>query len=122
MEPSFSRNETLKIRWEKLTRQLTDQFSDGETIDVEGILYLIGVQEVGQLHKRFKKDDNVNLIHVGICTVLEPLGYYAFEYFDPDGWPHFKLLEPLPHLKPGEQSVLIKEAIVDYFIEKEVIQ
>jgi len=122
MEPSFSRNETLKIRWEKLTCQLTDQFSDGETIDVEGILYLIGVQEVGQLHKRFKKDDNVNLIHVGICTVLEPLGYYAFEYFDPDGWPHFKLLEPLPHLKPGEQSVLIKEAIVDYFIEKEVIQ
>ena len=122
MEPSFSRNETLKIRWEKLTRQLTDQFSDGETIDVEGILYLIGVQEVGQLHKRFKKDDNVNLIHVGICTVLEPLGYYAFEYFDPDGWPHFKLLEPLPHLKPGEQNVLIKEAIVDYFIEKEVIQ
>lgn len=122
MEPSFSRNETLKIRWEKLTRQLTDQFSDGETIDVEGILYLIGVQEVGQLHKRFMKDDNVNLIHVGICTVLEPLGYYAFEYFDPDGWPHFKLLEPLPHLKPGEQSVLIKEAIVDYFIEKEVIQ
>jgi len=101
---------------------LTDQFSDGETIDVEGILYLIGVQEVGQLHKRFKKDDNVNLIHVGICTVLEPLGYYSFEYFDPDGWPHFKLLEPLPHLKPGEQSVLIKEAIVDYFIEKEVIQ
>ncbi len=122
MEPSFSRNETLKIRWEKLTRQLTDQFSDAEAIDVEGILYLIGVQEVGQLHKRFKKDDNVNLIHVGICTVLEPLGYYAFEYFDPDGWPHFKLLEPLPHLKPGEQSVLIKEAIVDYFIEKEVIQ
>ena len=122
MEPSFSRNETLKIRWEKLTCQLTDQFSDGETIDVEGILYVIGVQEVGQLHKRFKKDDNVNLIHVGICTVLEPLGYYAFEYFDPDGWPHFKLLEPLPHLKPGEQSVLIKEAIVDYFIEKEVIQ
>ena len=122
MEPSLSRNETLKIRWEKLTCQLTDQFSDGETIDVEGILYLIGVQEVGQLHKRFKKDDNVNLIHVGICTVLEPLGYYAFEYFDPDGWPHFKLLEPLPHLKPGEQSVLIKEAIVDYFIEKEVIQ
>ena len=122
MESSFSRNETLKIRWEKLTRQLTDQFSDAEAIDVEGILYLIGVQEVGQLHKRFKKDDNVNLIHVGICTVLEPLGYYAFEYFDPDGWPHFKLLEPLPHLKPGEQSVLIKEAIVDYFIEKEVIQ
>lgn len=122
MESSFSRNELLKTRWENLTQQLTDQFSDGAEIDIEGILYLIGVQELGQLHKRFKKDDNVNLIHIGICTVLEPLGFYAFDYYDLEGWPHFKLLEPLPSLKPGEQSLMMKEAIVDYFIEKEVIQ
>lgn len=122
METSFSRNELLKTRWENLTQQLTDQFSDAAAIDIEGILYLIGVQELGQLHKRFKKDDNVNLIHIGICTVLEPLGFYAFDYYDLEGWPHFKLLEPLPALKPGEQSLMMKEAIVDYFIEKGVIQ
>jgi len=32
------------------------------------------------------------------------------------------LLEELPVLKPGEQTVLMKEAIVDYFLEKDLIQ
>ena len=40
----------------------------------------------------------------------------VFDYFDEDGWPHYKILEQLPTLKAGEQSVLMKEAIVNYFI------
>ncbi len=43
------------------------------------------------------------------------------DFFDEDGWPHYKVLEQLPPLKAGEQSVLMKEAIVQYFIEKQVI-
>ncbi len=117
-----ARNTQLKARWEALINKLTDQFSDGESIDVEGILYLIGLQELGQLHKRFKKDDNVNLIHIGICTVLEPYGYYEFSHFDEQRWPHFNLKAELPSLKPGEQALLMKEAIVDYFLEKDLIQ
>jgi hypothetical protein len=31
------------------------------------------------------------------------------------------MLETLPHLKAGEQSVLMKEAIVNYFLETEYI-
>jgi len=80
------------------------------------------LQELGKIHQRFKKDDNVNIIHIGICTVLEPFGYYAFDFYDDEGWPHFVLLEELPVLKPGEQTVLMKEAIVDYFLEKDLIQ
>lgn len=119
---SNSRDHLLKARWEQLTQCLSDQFSETEDIDIEGILYLIGLQELGKLHQRFKKDDNVNIIHIGICTVLEPFGYYSFDFYDDDGWPHFKLVEALPHLKAGEQSLLMKEAVVDYFLEKEVIQ
>jgi hypothetical protein len=117
----ITRDEILKKRWESLLEILTNQFSETETIDVEGILYLIGIQELGKIHQRFKKDDNVNIIHIGICRVLEPYGYYRFDFYDDDGWPHFSLEEELPPLKSGEQSVLIKEAIVDYFLEKEVI-
>lgn len=116
------RDQELKHRWDTIVLFLTDKFSETESIDIEGILYLIGLQEVGKIHQRFKKDDNVNIIHVGICTVLEPFGYYSFDYFDEQGWPHFKLVEELPALKPGEQSLLMKEAIVDYFLEKDVIQ
>jgi len=117
-----TRDQLLKTRWNAVLDFLTEKFSETETIDIEGVLYLVGLQELGKIHQRFKKDDNVNIIHIGICTVLEPFGYYAFDFYDEDGWPHFKLVEELPVLKPGEQSVLMKEAIVDYFLEKEVIQ
>ena len=116
-----NRDPKLKQRWDTLVELLTEKFSDAAPIDVEGILYLIGLQEFGKPHERFKKEDNVNLIHIGICVVLEPYGYYRFDHYDAQGWPHFELIEALPHLKSGEQSLLIKSAIVDYFIKQEVI-
>ena len=116
------RDQKLKERWDRLIHILSERFSEGEVLDVEGILYLVGLQELGQVHRKMKKDDNVNLIHIGICTVLEPFGYYRFDFFDEEGWPHFELLEELPPLKPGEQSVLMKEALVEYFLKRELIQ
>jgi hypothetical protein len=122
VQKSQSRDKKLKERWDQLLIVLTERFSDGEALDVEGVLYLIGLQELGQVHQKMKKDDNVNLIHVGICIVLEPYGYYRFDFFDEEGWPHFELLEALPPLKPGEQSILMKEALVAYFLKRELIQ
>ena len=122
MHKNSSRDEKLKDRWDDLVVFLTDKFSDSETLDIEGVLYLVGMQELGQVHREMRKDDNVNLIHIGICSVLEPYGYYRFDYYDDDGWPHFELLEPLPPLKPGEQSILMKEALVNYFLKLEIIQ
>ena len=122
MQKVTTRDQLLKDRWEKLVEVLTDKFSDGAPLDVEGMLYLIGLQELGQIHRKFKKDDNIDLIHIGICTALEPFGYYRFDFFDAQGWPHFELTEELPPLKAGEQSVLMKEAIVEYFLNREVIK
>lgn len=117
----MARDELLKTRWEAIVSFLSNRFADGETLDLDAIIYLIGLQELGQLHRKFKKDEKVNLMHIAICRLLEPYGYYEFEYFDEEGWPHYKVLEQLPPLKAGEQSVLMKEAIVLYFLEKEVI-
>ena len=117
-----SRDKKLKDRWDRLVNVLSERFSEAEKLDVEGVLYLVGLQELGQIHQKMKKDDNVNLIHIGICTVLEPYGYYRFDFYDEEGWPHFELLEALPDLKPGEQSILIKEALVGYFLKRELIQ
>jgi hypothetical protein len=117
----MARDEKLKERWDNLVKLLSDQFADGDPLDLDSIIYLIGVQELGQLKRKFKKDDKVNLIHIAICRLLEPYGYYEFEFFDDDGWPHYKTIEALPILKAGEQTVLMKEAVVGYFLEKEVI-
>ena len=117
----MARDEKLKERWTELVKKLSDQFADGDSLDLDAIIYLIGVQELGQLHRDFKKDEKVNLMHIAICRLLEPYGYYEFDFFDEDGWPHYTLKESLPSLKAGEQSVLMKEAIVQYFLEKEYI-
>ncbi|MAN59870.1 MAG: hypothetical protein CMC08_08565 [Flavobacteriaceae bacterium] len=117
----MARDEQLKERWENLVTTLGRRFADGDTLDLDAIIYLVGVQELGQVHRKFKKDDKVNLMHIAICRLLEPFGYYEFEFFDDEGWPHYKIVEQLPVLKAGEQSVLMKEAIVQYFLEKELI-
>ncbi len=118
----MSRDEQLKQRWNNVVEKLSIQFADGDTLDLDAIIYLIGVQELGQLHRDYKKDDKINLIHIAVCKLLEPYGYYEFDYFDEQGWPHYKTIEELPHLKAGEQSVLMKEAIVNYFLETEFIE
>ena len=117
----MSRDAQLKERWEQLVTILSNQFSQGEDLDLDAIIYLIGVQELGKVHNEYKKDEKLNLMHIAICRLLEPYGFYEFEFFDEEGWPHYKVKEELPPLKAGEQSVLMKEAIVSYFLEKEYI-
>lgn len=117
----MARDEQLKERWNIVQKKLSDQFADGELMELDAIIYLIGVQELGQPHRRYKKDHKLDLMHIAICTLLEPYGYYEFDYYDEEGWPHFKVKEQLPTLKAGEQTVLMKEAIVQYFMEKEYI-
>ena len=117
----MARDEILKQRWDLLVKNLSTQFADGEALELDAIIYLVGVQELGQLHRSFKKDEKVNLMHIAICRLLEPYGYYEFDFIDEDGWPHYKVKEQLPTLKAGEQSVLMKEAIVNYFLEREFI-
>lgn len=113
----MSRDIQLKERWELLVEKLSKKFADGEPLDLDAIIYLIGVQELGQLHNTYKKDHKLDLMHIAICKLLEPYGFYEFDFVDDDGWPHYKVKAQLPHLKAGEQSILMKEAIVNYFVE-----
>lgn len=123
LPPSImSRDKQLKERWENVVNILSNQFADGEELDLDAIIYLIGVQELGKVKQTFKKDEKINLMHIAICRLLEPYGYYEFDFYDNDGWPHYKVKEELPPLKAGEQTVLMKEAIVHYFLERELIE
>ncbi|WP_333693387.1 hypothetical protein [Flavobacterium sp.] len=118
----MSRDTQLKERWENVVNILSNQFADGDELDLDAIIYLIGVQELGKVKQTFKKDEKINLMHIAICRLLEPYGYYEFDFYDNDGWPHYKVKEELPPLKAGEQTVLMKEAIVHYFLDNELIK
>ena len=111
----MARDEKVKIQWEEVQNKVSEKFGGDEKMDLDAIIYLIGIQELGKGYKKFSKDDKLNIMHISICKLLEPFGYYEFDYFDEDGWPHYKVLDELPTLKSGEQSVLMKEAVVMYF-------
>ena len=106
-------NVELEQDWTKMVKELSLQF--GQELDLPGILFLIGVQELGRGYKIFSKDEKVELMHVAVCKLLESFGYYEFAGRDAQGWPHWNLNEKLPPLKPMQQELLVKEAIVEYF-------
>ncbi len=117
----MARDIQLKERWEELIERLSCQFADGDPLELDAVIYLVGVQELGQYNRKYKKDDKLDLMHIAICRLLEPYGYYEFDFFDEEGWPHYIVKEELPPLKAGEQAALMKEAIVGYFLEKRYI-
>lgn len=108
-------------KWKQIEKFFEQNFTDGETPDLDTILFLIGVQELGQGKRKFKKDEKLNLLHIAVCRVLEPFGFYRFDGLDPDGWPHFEFIEELPPLKTNEQTLLMKHAIIQYFEDQKII-
>ena len=108
-------NSELKIKWANLKAKLSKDFSDDQLIDLDAIIFLIGLQELGQFQKKFNKQKKLEILHIAVCKLLSDYGYYQLEYIDQEGWPHYMLNENLPNLKPGEQTILIKKAIINYF-------
>lgn len=106
-------DETLKEDWNTLMKKMELQF--GEGIELEGLLLLIGTQELGKGYKKFTKDEKLDVLHVALCTLLAPLGYYKFTGKDNDGWPHWDAVTNLPTLSPGDQQRMVKRAIINYF-------
>ena len=111
----------LKTKWNNLKTKLSVDFSENEIIDLDSIIFLIGIQELGQFQKRFNKQKKLEVIHIAVCKLLSDYGYYEYDYTDNDGWPHYKLIKKLPNLKAGEQTILMKKAIINYFMKSNYI-
>jgi len=103
----------LQARWWKLEEKLMERF--GKKPDMESILFLVGVQELGDIREKFTKEQKQDLMHVAVCTLLTPSGFYEMEGADEDGWPHFRQLKPLPVMDLREQENFMKDHVLLYF-------
>ena len=96
--------ENIVERWRSVEALMLERF--GKIPDLEGILYLVGINEVGvNPAGKFTKEQKQDLMHVAVCTLLSKEGYY--EFTGRDGWPHFKALLL--------QELLLKECVIKYF-------
>jgi hypothetical protein len=98
----------------KVLEQLMDK-RFGEPADLTAMIFTVGLQEVGQVFEGLKKDAKLDVMHVGVCTVLEPMGYYKTLGTDDDGWPHFEQTTKIPAVGKADQELLMKRALVEYF-------
>jgi len=113
----FKRDLDLDRKWNSLLDGL-ESIVGKKPKDLNGVLFLIGVQELGHGTKIFSKEEKQDLMHIGICKVLSLSGYYELEGLDKEGWPHWKLIKKLPHFDLLEQEKLLKMHVIEYF-EKE---
>ena len=82
---------------------------------METILFLIGIQEFGDIKEKFTKEQKQDLMHIAVCSLLSPSGFYELDSVDQDGWPHFRQLKPMPDMNAIEQENFLKDQILLYF-------
>ncbi|HUH33463.1 MAG TPA: hypothetical protein VLZ28_05880 [Daejeonella sp.] len=104
----------INIKFRELQERIASDF-DNEKPDLKVLLFLIGVQELGQGPRKFSKRQKEELMHIANCRLFSELGFYELEGLDQDGWPHWKLVKPIPAYTLLEQEMVLKSLMVTYF-------
>lgn len=107
----------INSKWKRLIEIIIEEFEpDGEP-DLNAILFLIGIQELGQGPRKFGKRQKEELMHIATCRLLSEMGFYELQGLDQDGWPHWKQIKQIPAYATLEQEMLLKSLVVNYFSE-----
>lgn len=114
----YQKDLDLQRKWSRLTKSLEEPVGKRPK-DLNAVLFLIGMQELGKGAINFSKEEKQDLMHIAICKIMSLAGYYELLGTDQDGWPHWKLIKKLPHFDLMEQEKLLKGLILDYF-EQEI--
>jgi hypothetical protein len=109
----------LQVRWWKLEEKLMQRF--GKKPDLESVLFLIGLQELGASQEKYTKEQKQDLMHVAVCTVLSSSGYYELEGVDKDGWPHFRQLKEIVPMPLKQQEDFLKDHVLLYFQQEQFL-
>ena len=110
----YKKDLELEREWVQVLYKLKE-VTGKRPADLNSVLFLIGVQELGMGAKTFSKEEKQDVMHIAICKVLSLAGYYELEGTDEEGWPHWKLKKKLPRFDLLEQEKLLKIQIIDYF-------
>lgn len=113
----YKKDLELERQWISLLEQLGVDFGK-KPGSLESVLFLVGVNELGQGVRAFSKEDKQDLMHIAICKLLSQSGFYELEGLDESGWPHWKLVKELPHFDLLEQEKLLKMHILEYFVKE----
>ena len=106
----------LDFDWLRIRHYVKDQMNRPTLPDLNAVLYLIGIQELGRWEADgFTKEQKQDLMHVAICELLTYDGFYTFRGRDADGWPHYEAVGTPDYGDVKAQERRLKELAVVYF-------
>lgn len=114
----YKKDLELQKKWVNLLNELQKMIGV-KPKDVNSVLFLVGMQELGSGIRDFSKEEKQDLMHIATCKILSLSGYYRLEGLDEDGWPHWIPTGELPKLSLMDQEKLLKLHLIEYF-EKEL--
>lgn len=112
-EHKSEEQKSFALRWYEVRNRVKEQF--GQRPDINAMLYIIGMNEVGIVKEVWEKEEKQDLMHIAVCKLFSTEGYYKYSHTDEEGWPHYELNTSLPKLNLKEQDELLKLKIVEYF-------
>jgi hypothetical protein len=107
------------FKWLRVRHYVKECFNKEVLPDLNAILFVIGLQELGFWAKKITKEDKEALMHIAVCSLLSNRGYYEFEGRDADGWPHWKVAKRIDITGVKGQERILQEEIIDYFSQTE---
>ena len=105
----------FEFEWLKVRHTVKALFNKKDLPDLNAILFLIGIQELGFVKKAFTKEEKQDLMHLAVCTLLSQDGYYEFKGRDQDNWPHFEKSRLLKLEGVEAQEHYLKTKVIEYF-------
>lgn len=111
----------LDFEWLRVQHIVKDAMRREQLPDLNIVLFLIGIQELGRWKKGFSKEEKQDLMHIAVCRLLVYEGYFEFVGRDEDGWPHYRQVLEMQPRDIKDQERTLKINAVRYFkeIEKE---
>lgn len=99
--------------WTDLCKTLNDLF--GIDVDLNGVLFLVGIRERGLSFQTFTKEEKHNLINLGSCTLYQEMGMVKRSGTDPDGWPLFHQNTLAPVIPEERKLKTLQDCAIRYF-------
>ena len=99
--------------WVELCDRLSEMFSI--QVDLNGVLFLVGIRERGLTFQQFSKEEKLNLINLGSCTLYKEMGLVEITGYDADGWPMFRQKALSPEISEERKQKTLQDCALRYF-------
>lgn len=105
----------LDFEWLRVQHLVRDAMRRETLPDLNTVLFLVGIQELGRWKKDFSKEEKQDLMHIAVCELLCHEEFFEFVGRDADGWPHYRQVRELNDQNMQQQERYLKIQAVRYF-------